>query len=189
MVTPIDLSLSIDSWKNECSILKTYRVIKIENSHQMFCKKLKSSYNVSLLLLKIEHSFFQESIDNNKTIGVTIYRCQIQAIIKKRKTFEVFKLIYFKKPPIKKVLTKLRVISDASVLLKCWFYKQAPQKVLIELRPGVISLWHVIYYNIYFLYLDLVCSIKLIWFVRLNWYIRLKIRVLVYKKLLVVENN
>ena len=100
-------------------------------------QKLKSSYNVSLLLLKIEHSFFQESIDNNKSIGVTIYRCQIQAIIKKRKTFEVFKLIYFKKPPIKKVLMKLRVISDASVLLKCWFYKQAPQKVLIELSPGV----------------------------------------------------
>ena len=91
-------------------------------------QKLKSSYNVSLLLLKIEHSFFQESIDNNKSIGVTIYRCQIQAIIKKRKTFEVFKLIYFKKPPIKKVLMKLRVISDASVLLKCWFYKQAHKK-------------------------------------------------------------
>ena len=32
-------------------------------------QKLKSSYNVSLLLLKIEHSFFQESIDNNKSIG------------------------------------------------------------------------------------------------------------------------
>ena len=103
-------------------------------------QKLKSSYNVSLLLLKIEHSFFQESIDNNKSIGVTIYRCQIQAIIKKRKTFEVFKLIYFKKLPIKKVLMKLRVISDASVLLKCWFYKQAPQKVLIELSPGVLQL-------------------------------------------------
>ena len=41
---------------------------------------------------------------------------------------EVFKLIYFKKPPINKVLMKLRVISDASVLLKCWFYKQDPQK-------------------------------------------------------------
>ena len=107
-------------------------------------QKLKSSYNVSLLPLKIEHSFFQESIDNNKSIGVTIYRCQIQAIIKKRKTFEVFKLIYFKKPPIKKVLMKLRVISDASVLLKCWFYKQAPQKVLIELSPGVT---YVIYSN------------------------------------------
>ena len=91
----------------------------------------------TLLLLIIEHSFFQESIDNNKSIGFTIYRCQIQAVIKKRKTFEVFKLIYFKKPPIKKVLMKLRVISDASVLLKCWFYKQAPQKVLIELSPGV----------------------------------------------------
>ena len=34
-------------------------------------------------------------------------------------------------------LMKLRVLSDASVLLKCWFYKQAPQKVLIELSPGV----------------------------------------------------
>ena len=100
-------------------------------------QKSKSVYNVSLLLLKIEHSFFQESIDNNKSIGVAIYRCQIHAIIKKRKTFEFFKLIYFKKPPIKKVLIKLRALSDASVLLKCWFYKQAPQKVLIELSPGV----------------------------------------------------
>ena len=44
---------------------------------------------------------FQEYIDNNKSIGVTIYRCQIQATIK--------------------------------------FYKQAPQKVLIELSPGVIT--------------------------------------------------
>ena len=62
-----------------------------------------------------------------------------QAIIKKRKTFEVFKLIYLKKLPIKKVLIKLRVLSDDSVLIKCWFNKQAPQKVLIELSPGVIS--------------------------------------------------
>ena len=53
-------------------------------------------------------------IDNNKSIGVTIYRCQIQAIIKKCKTFEVFKLIYFKKVPIKKVLIKLWVLSDTS---------------------------------------------------------------------------
>jgi hypothetical protein len=83
-------------------------------------------YYVSLLLLKIEYSFFQESIDNNKSIGVTIYRCQIQAIIKKRKTFKVFKLIYFKKLPIKKVLIKLRVLSDDAVILKSWFYKQAP---------------------------------------------------------------
>ena len=101
-------------------------------------KKSKSLYNVSLLLLKIEHSFFQESIDNNKSIGVTKFRCQIQAIIKKHKTFGVFKLVYFKKPLIKKVLITLRVLSDASVLLKCLFYKQAPQKVLIELSPGVI---------------------------------------------------
>ena len=72
-------------------------------------------------------------------MGVTIYRYQIQTIIKKRQTFEIFKLIYFKKPPIKKVLIKLRVLSDASVLIKCWFYKQAPQKVLIELSPGVIK--------------------------------------------------
>ena len=66
---------------------------------------------------------------------VTIYRCQIQTIIKKRSLFEIFKLIYFKKPPIKKVLIiiKLRVLSDDSVLIKCWFNKQAPQKVLIEL--------------------------------------------------------
>ena len=72
--------------------------------------------------------FFQESIDNNKSIGVTIYRCQIQAIIKKHKTFEVFKLIYFKNLPIKKVLLKLRVLSDASVFIKCWFNKQAQKK-------------------------------------------------------------
>ena len=58
---------------------------------------------------------------------------------KKLKKFEVLKLIYFKKLPIKKVLKKLRVISDASVLLKCWFNKQAPQKVLIELSPGGVD--------------------------------------------------
>ena len=70
-------------------------------------------------------------------MGVTIYRCQIQAVIKKHKTFEVFKLIYFKKLPIKKVLKKLRILSDAFVFIKCWFNKQAQQKVLIELSPGV----------------------------------------------------
>ena len=134
MVTPIDLLLSIDSRKNNCSILTSYEK---SNSTSNVLQKSKSAYNVTLLLLKIEHSFFQESIDNNKTIGVTIYRCQIQVIIKKRKTFEVFKLIYFRKLPIKKVLIKLRELSDASVLIKCWFYKQAPQKVLIELSPGV----------------------------------------------------
>ena len=78
-------------------------------------------------------------------MGVTIYRCQIQAIIKKRKMFEIFKLIYFKKPPIKKVLIKLRVLSDDSVLIKCWFYKQAPQKVLIELSPGVYNIIYKIF--------------------------------------------
>ena len=51
--------------------------------------------------------------------------------------FEILKLIYFKKLPIKKVLIKLRVLSDASVLIKYWFNKQAPQKVLIELSPGI----------------------------------------------------
>ena len=56
--------------------------------------------------------------------------------------FEIFKPIYFKKLPIKKVLLKLRVLSDASVLLKCRFKKQAPQKVLIELSPGVTYLVH-----------------------------------------------
>ena len=63
---------------------------------------------------------------------VTIYRIHIQAIKKKRKTSEVFKIIYFKKPQIKKVLTKLRVLSDTSFLLKCWFYKQTPQKVIVS---------------------------------------------------------
>ena len=52
---------------------------------------------------------------------------------------DVFKLISLKKAPIKKVLIKLRVISDDSVLIKCWFNKQAPQKVLIELSPGVCT--------------------------------------------------
>ena len=44
---------------------------------------------------------------------------------KETQTFEVFTLIYFKKLPIK----KNRVLSDASVLIKCWFYKQAPQSL------------------------------------------------------------
>ena len=88
-------------------------------------------------VFKIENFFFQESIDNNKSMWVTIYKCQIQTIIKKRKMFEVFKLTYFKKLFIKKVLIKLRVLSDDSVLIKCWLDKQAPQKVLIELSPGV----------------------------------------------------
>jgi hypothetical protein len=71
-------------------------------------------------------------------MGVTIYRYKIQTIIKKRKTFEVFKQIYFKKHPNKKVLIKLRVLSDAFVLIKCWFNKQASQKVLIEFSLGVL---------------------------------------------------
>ena len=83
-------------------------------------QKSKSAYNVSLLLLKIEHLFFQESIYNNKSIGVTIYRCQIQAFINKRKTFEVFKLIYFKKLPIKKVF--LQFFFTISKLLKKYYY-------------------------------------------------------------------
>ena len=113
-------------------------------------QKSKSAYIVFLLPLKIEHSFSQESIVNNKSIGVTIYRCQIQTIIKKRKTFEVFKLIYFKKLPIKKVLIKLKVLSDASVLIKCSFFKQAPQKVLIELSPGVLYIVCKVYTTLYF---------------------------------------
>jgi hypothetical protein len=48
---------------------------------------------------------------------------------------------------------KLRVISDASVLLKCWFYKQAPQKVLIELSPGVKCLYQSFLVYKYFLFL------------------------------------
>ena len=70
-------------------------------------------------------------------MGVTIYRCQIQATIMKNTTDEVFKFIYFKKLPIKKALIKLRVLSDASVFIKWWFNKQPSQKVLIELSPGV----------------------------------------------------
>ena len=52
---------------------------------------------------------------------------------------DVFKLIYFKKLPIKKCLIKLRdrVLIDDSVLKKFWFNKQAPQKVLIKLSFGV----------------------------------------------------
>ena len=96
--------------------------------------------------------FFQESIDNNKSIRVTIYTTAMSnsGNYKKHKTFEVSKLIYFKKPPLKKVLTKLRVLSDTSLLLKCWFYKKAPQKVLIELSPGVCHN-HIILIKIYIL--------------------------------------
>ena len=43
--------------------------------------------------------------------------------------FEVFKLIYFKKLLIKKVLIKLRVLSDDSALIKCRFYNN-PVKML-----------------------------------------------------------
>ena len=98
--------------------------MKNQNSHQMFCKsqKVRTMYFSST---EDRNSFFQESIDNNKSIEVTKYKFQIQAIIKKRKTFEVFKLIYFKKPTIKKFLLKLRVLSDASVFIKYCFYKQA----------------------------------------------------------------
>ena len=64
-----------------------------------------------------------------------------------KETQDVFKLIYFKKLPIKKVLIKLRVLSDASVLIKCWFDKQAPQKVLIELSPGVRVAYSVVKFN------------------------------------------
>ena len=53
--------------------------------------------------------------------------------------YEMFKLIYLKKPPIKIVLIKLRVLDDDSVFIKCWFDKQVPQKVLIELNSGVFS--------------------------------------------------
>ena len=103
-------------------------------------QKSKSAYNVSLLLLKIEHSFFQESIDNNKSIGVTIYRCQIQAIIKKRKTFEVFKLIYLKKPPIKKVLIKPRIL---------WFNELCFNEMLVLKTSSTKSVdrvkpWHAV---------------------------------------------
>ena len=50
-----------------------------------------------------------------------------------------FQTDLFQKLPI---IIKLRVHSDASVLIKCWFYKQALQKVLIELSPGVLVLPH-----------------------------------------------
>ena len=62
--------------------------MKNKNPRQMFCK-IKKCKQCIFASTDIEHSFFQESIDNNKSIGVTIYRCQIQAIIKKRKTFKV----------------------------------------------------------------------------------------------------
>ena len=48
-----------------------------------------------------------------------------------------FQTDLFQKAPDQKSSNKARVLSDTSVLLKCWFYKQAPQKVLIELSPGV----------------------------------------------------
>ena len=50
-----------------------------------------------------------------------------------------FQTDLFQKAPDKNVLIKLRVLSDASVLSKWCFYKQAPQKVLIKLSPGVVS--------------------------------------------------
>ena len=137
MVTPINLVLSIDSWKKKCSILKTFRVMKIKIDVKCFAKVDKC---VKCIFASTEDRtlvFFQKTIDNNKSIEVTIYRCQIQAIKKKRLTFEVFKLIYFKKPPIKKVLIKLSVLSDASVLLKSCFFKQAPQKVF-KMHPSWI---------------------------------------------------
>jgi hypothetical protein len=42
--------------------------------------------------------------------------------------FEIFKLIYFKKPPIKKVLIKLRVLSDDPVLLNVGFINKLHKK-------------------------------------------------------------
>ena len=86
--------------------LKNFQSYGNQNSQQVFCKRQKVCIFVSLFLLKIEHSFFQESMNNKKLTGVTIYRCQIQAIIKKRKTFQVLKLIYFKKPPHQKSSNK-----------------------------------------------------------------------------------
>jgi hypothetical protein len=47
-----------------------------------------------------------------------------------------FQTDLFQKAPDQKI--KLRVLSDASVLIKCWFNKQTPQKVLIELSPGLV---------------------------------------------------
>ena len=64
--------------KNVQQLLKCNEKLK---SMSNVLQKSKSVHNVSLLLLKIEHSFFQESIDNNKSIGVTVYRCQIQALL------------------------------------------------------------------------------------------------------------
>ena len=51
--------------------------------------------NARITFSNIQVTFILEkSIDINKSIGVTIYNCQIQAIIKKRKTFEVMPLFY-----------------------------------------------------------------------------------------------
>ena len=53
--------------------------------------------------------------------------------------------------------------NDAPVLIKCWFYKQAPQKVLIKLSLGVngyqelqkwfeIVVFKIGFFNIYFIF-------------------------------------
>ena len=58
---------------------------------------------------------------------------------KERQDVLNFQTDLFQKAPDQKVLIKLRVLSDDSVLIKCWSNKQALQKVLIEFSPGVVS--------------------------------------------------
>ena len=50
-----------------------------------------------------------------------------------------FQTDFFQKASIKNIPIKLKGLSDASVLLKCCFFEQALQKVLIELSPDVHS--------------------------------------------------
>ena len=62
-------------------------------------QKSKSAYNVSLLLLKIEHSFFQESIDNNKSMGFTM---SISGSYKETQDVWSFQTDLFQKAPDQK---------------------------------------------------------------------------------------
>ena len=58
--------------EKKCFVLKTFRVMKNKNSQKVKkCEQciFASTGNRTLV--------FQKSIDNNKSIDVTIYRCQI----------------------------------------------------------------------------------------------------------------
>ena len=84
MVTPIDLLLSIGRFQKKRRSKDTFYTLFD------FCKTFDVHFLffITLKVFKIQFFFFQELIDNNKSIGVTIYRCQIQAIIKNARYLE-----------------------------------------------------------------------------------------------------